>query len=75
MILIINNKTYEVDKKVALNCIKTAKESCGMNTIVALQKGDVIEMVKQRYSDRRTLLKAIQEYNKSGILVYEKGGL
>lgn len=48
----------------------------GKNAIIAIEKGDYVEMRKDEYKNFTDLLSAIQKWNKAGFIVrYTKRGL
>lgn len=69
----LNNNIYTMPKKIILSMIKSIKEEIkerNINMIIALEKGNIIEMRKDTYASIHDLHDKISEWANLGFKVY-----
>lgn len=73
MILSVNNNSYQVSLKIVDNCIKFAKEQSKPNTIVAVERQGVVQMLKETFDNNDKLWEAVKKYKKQGFQAHFRG--
>jgi len=74
MLVTVGNKTWQCGALTASQLIKVAKEQFkGKHAIVALEKGNTLEMRKDTFTNRTTMLKQVAKYMEKGFTVHIVG--
>lgn len=71
--VIIGKKVWEVSRKMANSIIEMAKQKYkkeGVNAVVAVEKDDVISLLKDTFDNTDALVKAISNWERGGYRCY-----
>lgn len=67
----INGHTYQARREAVMAFIRTLRKSFrGQNRIIALERGDVIEMRNDEYPSARACTKAVKDWTRRGYHVH-----
>jgi hypothetical protein len=70
-IISVNDHTYAADLQHVENCIRIGKEAMkSKNAIIAVKKGNVMQLLSEVFKSKQELNKTIVEYVKQGFKVY-----